>query len=105
LALMRGVLMRRVCLKHSFQGSKWVTVLSMVSVTDRVMDEVLSLPADQRMNLADRILESLNDPTDPKIDDLWAIEAERRVEQIKNGEVELVPGEQVFAEIHLKYAK
>ena len=77
----------------------------MVTVTDRVMNEVLSLPADQRMNLPDRILESLNDPTDPRIDNLWTIEAERRVEEIKNGEVELVPGEQVFAKIHLKYAK
>ncbi len=77
----------------------------MVTVTDRVMDEVLSLPADQRMNLADRILESLNDPTDPQIDALWAVEAERRVQEIKNGEVELIPGEQVFAKIHLKYAK
>ncbi|MDA3924223.1 MAG: addiction module protein [Kiritimatiellae bacterium] len=77
----------------------------MVTIADRVMDEVLSLPADQRMNLADRILESLNSPTDPEIDAQWAVEVERRVQEISNGEVELIPGEEVFAKIHLKYKK
>ena len=77
----------------------------MVTLSDKVIDDVLSLPADQRMNLADRILESLNAPVDPEFDALWAIEAEHRVQEIESGEVDLIPGEAVFAQIHRKYAK
>ena len=77
----------------------------MVVLSDKVIDDVLSLPADQRIDLADRILESLNAPTDPEIDALWAVEAERRVKEIKDGQVELIPGDKVFARIHRKYAK
>jgi len=77
----------------------------MVVISNKVIEDVLSLPADQRIDLADRILTSLNPPTDPEIDALWAVEAERRVKEIEVGKVQLVPGEEVFAKIHRKYAK
>lgn len=77
----------------------------MVTLSDRFIDDVLSLPADQRMNLADRILESLNSPVDPEFDALWAIEAEHRVKEIESGEAKLISGEVVFASIRQKYAK
>ena len=69
----------------------------MSTVSDKVMDEVLSLPADARMSLVEKLLTSLNLPTQPEIDRVWAEEAERRVTQIDRGEVELIPGEEVFA--------
>ncbi|MFZ4397564.1 MAG: addiction module protein, partial [Kiritimatiellia bacterium] len=68
-------------------------------------DRALDLPADERIGLVDRILASLNLPTRPDIDKLWVEEAERRVAQIDRGEVELVPGEEVFAKIRRKYAR
>ena len=77
----------------------------MPTAADRVVDEALDLPADERIGLVDRILASLNLPTCPDIDKLWAAEAERRVAQIDRGEVELVPGEEVFAKIRRKYAR
>jgi hypothetical protein len=36
---------------------------------------------------------------------LWAEEAERRVFQIDRGEVELIPGNEVFAKIRQKYQR
>ena len=77
----------------------------MPTAADRVVDEALDLPADERIGLVDRILASLNLPTRPDIDKLWADESERRVAQIDRGEVELVPGEEVFAKIRRKYAR
>lgn len=77
----------------------------MPTAADRVVDKALALPADARIGLVDRILASLNLPTRPDIDKMWAEEAERRVAQIDRGEVELVPGEQVFAKIRRKYAR
>ena len=77
----------------------------MPTAADRVVDEALDLPADARIGLVDRILESLNLPTRPDIDKMWTEEVERRVAQIDRGEVELVPGEEVFAKIRRKYAR
>lgn len=76
----------------------------MPTAADRVVNEALDLPADVRIGLVDRILVSLNLPTRPDIDRLWVEEAERRVAEIDQGEVELVPGEKVFAKIRRKYA-
>ena len=44
----------------------------------------------------EKLLISLNLPTQPEIDHLWAEEAERRISQIDKGEVRLVPGEKVL---------
>jgi putative addiction module component (TIGR02574 family) len=76
----------------------------MLTVADRVVDEVLELPAEVRVSLVNRILTSLNLPTQPEIDRQWAEEAERRVGQLDRGEVELIPGEVVFERIRRKYA-
>ena len=72
---------------------------------DSVFEQALSLPADVRANLIEKLLVSLNTPTQKEIDTLWAREVEHRVAQIENGEVELIPGEQVFFKIKDKYKK
>lgn len=77
----------------------------MPTAADRVFDEALELPADARIGLVDRILASLNLPTHPDLDKMWAEEAERRVAQIERGEVTLIPGEEVFDKIRRKYAR
>ena len=77
----------------------------MATTNDRVIEEALSLPADARLNLIEKFLMSLNLPTDEEIDRLWAEEAERRVSQIEEGKVKLVPGEEVFAKIRAKHRK
>jgi len=77
----------------------------MVTTRDRVTEEALSLPADIRLSLVEKLLTSLNLPIDSEIDRLWAEEAERRVSQIETGEVKMVPGEEVFSKIRAKYEK
>jgi putative addiction module component (TIGR02574 family) len=77
----------------------------MPTAADRVVDDALDLPSDARIGLVDRILASLNLPTRPDIDKMWAEEAERRIAQIDRGEVKLIPGEEVFAKIRRKYAR
>ena len=77
----------------------------MATTNDRVIEEALSLPADIRLNLIEKLLMSLNLPIDEEIDRLWAEEAERRISQIEEGKVKLVPGEEVFAKIRGKHGK
>ena len=77
----------------------------MATTNDRVIEEALSLPANVRLSLVEKLLTSLNLPIDEEIDRLWAEEAERRVSQIEEGKAKLVPGEEVFAKIRAKHGK
>ena len=77
----------------------------MEAARDRVIEEALSLPADVRLSLVEKLLTSLNLPIDAEIDRLWAEEAERRVSQMEAGEVKMVPGEEVFSKIRAKFEK
>jgi len=74
-------------------------------VGKKVFDEALSLPANARMSLVEKLLISLNLPTQPEIDRLWAQEAERRIDQIDKGVVKLLPGKKVFTDIRKKYRR
>ena len=74
----------------------------MPTAADRVLNEAIELPAEARIGLVDRILTSLNLPARPEIDRMWANEAERRVDEIDQGKVDLVSGEEVFAKIRGK---
>jgi putative addiction module component (TIGR02574 family) len=78
---------------------------SMDAPSSKIVDDVLSLPTDQRLVLVNRILESLNVPTQPEIAALWAEEAERRIEQIEMGQVKPIPGEDVFKETRERLRK
>jgi putative addiction module component (TIGR02574 family) len=77
----------------------------MATTNDRVIKEALSLPADVRLSLIEKLLTSLNLPIDEEIDRLWAEEAERRVSQIEEGKTKLVPGDEVFTRIRAKHGK
>jgi putative addiction module component (TIGR02574 family) len=79
--------------------------VAMGTATDKILEEALLLPADQRASLVERLLQSLNLPTEAEINRLWAEEAERRVSQLESGKVDLVPGEQVFTRIRAKYQR
>jgi putative addiction module component (TIGR02574 family) len=79
--------------------------LNMPVVAKKVFDEALSLPAEARVSLVEKLLTSLNLPTQPEIDRLWAEEAERRIAKIDKGGVKLVPGKKVFSNIRKKYRR
>jgi putative addiction module component (TIGR02574 family) len=40
---------------------------------------------------------------DPEIDKLWAVEIDRRFEDIRSGEVQTIPGEQVMSDLRRRY--
>jgi putative addiction module component (TIGR02574 family) len=77
----------------------------MSTVAKKILDEVLLLPADARASLVEQLLASLNLPTQPEIDCLWAQEAERRIDQLDKGTVQPIPGEKVFSDIRKKYRR
>jgi putative addiction module component (TIGR02574 family) len=52
-----------------------------------------------RADLALSLIESLDGPADPDVEEAWRVEIERRIGQIDRGEVHLVPGDEVFAKL------
>ncbi|MDZ7340707.1 MAG: addiction module protein [candidate division KSB1 bacterium] len=72
--------------------------------TDEILSTVDYLPIDIKLQLVDRLLSSIN-PSQKEINELWAIEAEKRVEEIKAGKVKLIDGEEVFKEIRERVSR
>lgn len=62
----------------------------------KVVSEALSLPAKSRARLAERLLESLDDPKQKEIDRLWAEEVEDRIDAYERGELKAIPGKEIF---------
>ena len=65
---------------------------------NELINEAISLPVELRAQLIEKLLKSLN-PLQDEIDRLWAIEAERRVAEIETGQVQTIPGEEVFEKL------
>jgi putative addiction module component (TIGR02574 family) len=65
----------------------------------KVFREAFELPESERATLAGLLIESIEAPPDPDVEEQWAIEAERRWRQIEAGEVETIPWEGVRAKL------
>lgn len=64
--------------------------------------ELLKLSSHERARLAEVLIVSLNE--EDEIAQAWADEAERRYEQLRSGEVEAIPAEEVFARLRARLA-
>jgi len=63
-----------------------------------------SLPIEIKIQLIDTLLNSIH-PSQSEIDELWAKEAERRVDQIKSGKAKPINGEEIFKEIQGRFSR
>jgi len=70
----------------------------------RILNEVLALPAHERAELVERILDSLGDAPDKERLERWAAETESRLDAIDGGELETLPGEEVLARLRRRYS-
>lgn len=64
----------------------------------------MSLPPSVRKDLALRLLESLEVADQESVDEAWTDEIGSRVDDIVSGKVQMIPGEQVFAELAARRA-
>ena len=71
----------------------------MIAITEKVYKEILELPTNERVELADKLLSDLT-LTDSSVDQAWLRESERRLKEFKNGKIKAIPGEKVLRNIH-----
>ncbi len=70
--------------------------------TKELIAEAVSLPVEERAIVADSILRSLNAP-ESDIDRKWVAVAQRRLGELRSGQVKPIPGEQVFARVWKRF--
>lgn len=64
-----------------------------------IAEQALALPSEARALLADRLVESLDPADDDSVRQLWAVEAHRRRDDVLNGRVQTVPGDEALARV------
>ena len=70
--------------------------------TKEIIDQAASLPTEERAAVIDSLLKTLN-PTNDEIDRKWIEVAKRRLYELRSGEVEPVPGDEVFKKIRVVF--
>ncbi len=70
----------------------------MTAILDKVEQEALNLPQEERAFLADRLLSSLGGEALSENDTAWVAEAERRYEEYQAGKRKPIPAKEVFDE-------
>jgi putative addiction module component (TIGR02574 family) len=58
----------------------------------------------ERAELALAMIQSLDGGGDADVETAWQVEIERRIKQVERGEIQLIPGEKVFARLRQKLA-
>ena len=66
---------------------------------DQLMNEMLSLPSVSRAMLADRLVASLEFDTDSTIQNAWITETQRRRDEIREGLVQPIMGEEALKQV------
>jgi putative addiction module component (TIGR02574 family) len=66
---------------------------------EQIAEEALALSSEDRVLLADRLVESLDPVDDRYIGQLWAAEARRRLDEVRSGRVKTIPGDEALAQV------
>jgi len=61
--------------------------------------KAMEMPSEERARLADLLVESLDDAPLNEIDRAWAEEAKRRRDEVREGKVKTIPGEEAFQQV------
>lgn len=63
---------------------------------EALTNEVLSLPRESRLALAEKLLESLADESGGPLSPAWSAEIKQRIERYRRGEMRTISAENVF---------
>ena len=63
---------------------------------EKLAKETMALDIEDRALLAGKLLLSLDEPSPSEVERLWLDEAERRLEDFRDGRVQGIPADEVF---------
>ena len=68
----------------------------MSNMLAELKEKAAQLSEAERAELALALIESLDGPAETGVEEAWRVEIERRVAQVERGEVQRIPGDEVF---------
>lgn len=68
----------------------------MSSNLDQLTADAMKLPLRERVQLAQRLVSTLDDEVESGAEELWFAEADRRLEELRSGKVEGVDADEAF---------
>ena len=74
--------------------------MGMSRTVDKIVSEALSLPAQARAFVAEKLIESLDAEDDGQLSAAWKAEVRKRCREVDEGLVELRDAEDVFSRAH-----
>lgn len=74
----------------------------MIATIESLFNEALTLPDESRLQLVERLIPTI--AGDSALEDEQLAEASRRREEVRSGQVQTIPGEQVFREVSASLA-
>lgn len=66
---------------------------------EQILAEALNLPPMERAEIVEKLLSSFEFSSRNAIDELWAQEAESRIDAYERGEISAIPAKEVFEKI------
>jgi len=66
---------------------------------EQLTEELLALPHDSRALLAEKLVESLEFDADSTVQAAWVTEAKQRRDEIRNGSVQPIPGDEALRQV------
>ena len=76
----------------------------MTEIAENLRETLLRLPSEDRAELADCLIRSLDDVDDTDTQAAWEAELERRWQEMEDGKTVGEPAETVFAGLRKKYS-
>ncbi len=77
----------------------------MECISEKIYEQAINLPVDERLILIDKLLISTNLPIQKDIDLAWSSEVERRCQALDRGEAKLISGDKIFEKIRKRFSK
>ena len=82
----------------SSQSPGLITCMPKRKVSE-IVEEARGLPYGERTELIERLIADAAKDIDPEIEKAWGDEALRRIKEIEEGKVKLIPGEEAMAHV------
>jgi putative addiction module component (TIGR02574 family) len=75
----------------------------MSETLETLKSQLVALPPGDRAELADFLIDSLEEESEGDVDATWNAELDRRMADIRSGQVTGKPAEQIFAELRERF--
>jgi putative addiction module component (TIGR02574 family) len=77
----------------------------MTQAAEEILQKALQLPEEDSERIADSLLRRLHGSEETTFDEEWGPEIQRRIGEIDEGKVQLLPGDEVMARLRARFAR